>query len=249
MSKLSQPMNEIKWIAVPGGPGLSKDYLEIGLQQTIPDWPLTFYEPLGSAKLKSKPFPSIQDMVTQINSVATDNKLKQYGLVAHSFGSYLAIKACLAFPEQVKAMIFIGPMPLTFTAWRNAQQAMQERLPETILQQLSQQKINSNQLFKALLPYYMHKNIELEFDIDFDLAACQEISAQVEDYDHQNFLKNTSIPWVSIIGDKDPFFDSNLINNRQIVLTDVGHYPFFEDIEGFQKAMHQASCFIDKSRL
>ena len=50
----------IDWIVVPGGPGLSADYLRKPLERSFVDYALYFYAPLGSPGADNNTSPTIE---------------------------------------------------------------------------------------------------------------------------------------------------------------------------------------------
>ena len=73
-------MNDLKWIVVPGGPGLSNIYLKYPLERMTLDYDLIFYDMYGSPESQYKNL-NIDAMVNQINQVAKEEGLSKYGLI------------------------------------------------------------------------------------------------------------------------------------------------------------------------
>jgi len=235
-------LDKLNWIVVPGGPGLSNNYLKYGLEKAFSGCKLHFYHAFGAPESKNKN-PSIDEMIGQIQSVADNAALDEYGLITHSFGNYLAMKAL--DNSNIKAIIMLNPAPFEFHAWKSALNNIVQSVSEPILKEiaaLSKKTESGIELFRMLFPYYIgRKNTVLPIDVLFDVKACNSISEKVTEYDDRAIVGLISIPLVRIVGEKDPFFsEQEILQNQTIVMSNVGHYPFFEDLDSFCKAIKKA---------
>lgn len=233
----------LDWIIVPGGPALSASYLKYGLEPFLSDLKLHFYDPLGTPEAPVANTPSIDDLVQQIIETAEKNNLKDYGLITHSFGNYLALKALTEKKTQISALLMISPMPFTSKNWHRAIKHLLEKIPKPILdkmEELAQQSGNDLEIFELCLPYYMAKPVKIP-QFPFDFKVCNSIVGQVGEYDFTSLiLSNRLPPWVCIMGEADPFFiERELFATNIIIIPNVGHYPFFENSEEFARAIGQ----------
>ena len=233
--------SKLDWIVVPGGPGLSANYLKYGLAKPLHDFKLHFYDPLGTPESPVTNIPKIDDLVQQIIETAEKNNLKNYGLITHSFGNYLALKALTEKKAPISALLMISPMPFTSKNWRLAIKHLLEKIPKTILdkmEELAQKPGNDLEIFELCLPYYMAKPIKVP-QFPFDFKMCQCIAGQIGEYDFTSLiLSNRLPPWVCIMGDTDPFFiEKELFTTNTIIIPNVGHYPFFESPAEFVRAI------------
>lgn len=68
-------LDELDWLVIPGGPGLSSKYLELGLSKPFAGRKLHFYNPPGSPEQGVEVVPTIEDhasfakAVKKVNSV------------------------------------------------------------------------------------------------------------------------------------------------------------------------------------
>jgi pimeloyl-ACP methyl ester carboxylesterase len=237
--------NELNWIIIPGGPGLSADYLRIGFNNTFIGYNLHYYEPLASPANKTDHIPKIDELVAQIFTVADSYNLPQFGLITHSFGSYLALQALEKNKSRITSLIMVSPMPMLYKNWRQTMDAIIKKIPPAILMKilmLSKIGGNGSKIFELLFPYYVTKSVPNLPNIPFDMKACEKIASQVTEYDYREFLKNLDLPWYCIIGENDPFYlEKELLTPNSIILKNVGHYPFFEDQAAFASAIKQIS--------
>ena len=234
---------KLDWIVVPGGPALSASYLKYGLTPFLSDLKLHFYNPLGTPESPVAGIPSIGDLVRQIFEVAEKNNLKNYGLITHSFGNYLAMQALTEKKASVSALLMISPMPFTSKNWHRAIKRLLEKIPKQILdkmEELAQKPGNDLEIFDLCLPYYMAAPIKIP-QFPFDFKMCHSIASQVGEYDFTSLiLSNRLPPWVCIMGEADPFFiEKELFTTNTIIIPNVGHYPFFENPEKFSRAIAQ----------
>jgi pimeloyl-ACP methyl ester carboxylesterase len=233
-------MQNLDWLVIPGGPGLSSAYLKFGLGKAFADWKLHFYDPLGAPELKMVSVPSIDDMVNQIFSVIKKLDVSCCGFITHSFGNYLAMRALQKARQDVCGLIMISPMPFTSSNWRTSLQKIAEKIPASVfekIQELSLVEDSGSEIFKLLFPYYAAQPVELP-DIPFDSRMCDKISEQVGEYDDQQLIKSCGIPMACMVGEKDPFLlEKELLEGRIITVPSVGHYPFFEHPARFIKAI------------
>ena len=232
------------WLVVPGGPGLSNQYLKVGLAPFFPARRLFFYEALGTPDYTGDKTMSLEHSISQLAQAVADHQLQAYGLITHSFGNYLALEALVRQSIQPQAILMLSPMPLTFNAWFLALSALQNKMPDTAadeIQRLSQKPDQGVALFHYLLPFYTTKPTEPP-DIAFDLTTCQTLSAEVNHFDHRAVLKTLPCPWQSLLGTEDPFFNqlTDFPKSHQVLIPGVGHYPFFEDPIAFSNALTQS---------
>ncbi|MGD9152203.1 MAG: alpha/beta hydrolase [Gammaproteobacteria bacterium] len=231
---------KLDWIVVPGGPGLSAKYLKWGLSEPFKEYKLHFYNPLGAPDADEDRIPKVNELVEQIFEVAKQKELKSFGLITHSFGNYLAMRALQKKQNKISSIIMISPMPFVYSKWKNGLAQIAKSIPKNVLekiQQLAKKQNNGAEIFKVFFPYYASKTAALP-DIPFSLKTCDAISAQVDEYDDTELLKSCKLPWVCIIGDKDPLFvEKKLLQNDTIVVFGTGHYPFFEDPKKFNDAV------------
>jgi pimeloyl-ACP methyl ester carboxylesterase len=110
------------WLVIHGGHGLSKKYLEQGLKGVFPNYKLHYYDQFGSPESVIDHIPSIEEMVQQVFTVAAEKKLENFGLITHSFGNYIAVRALQTKNHNISGVIMISPMPFIFQHWQEALQ-------------------------------------------------------------------------------------------------------------------------------
>ncbi len=150
-------LNILPWIVVPGGPGLSNNYLKFGLSNTLPDHRLHYYDVFGSPESSNKN-PSIEDMANQIQEVADHLGLSEYGIINHSFGSLLTMRALMAARAQdrIKAVLMLNPAPFQSTRWKNVLDVISRKIPKPVLEKINSLSADEGDvLFRLIYPYYI----------------------------------------------------------------------------------------------
>lgn len=159
-------LSNIKWLVVPGGPGLSSIYLKNSLPNIFRGFDLHFYEPYGSPGSVKK-VPTLIEMVEQLENEA--GQLNDVGLITHSFGNYLALRALERNHCNFKAIIMLNPIPFTYEKWKAALTRLLNQVPQPILHkinELSQNISDGSELFRLIYPFYVNsEKCSLPFDI------------------------------------------------------------------------------------
>ncbi|MFN3235385.1 MAG: alpha/beta fold hydrolase [Gammaproteobacteria bacterium] len=241
-------LNNLNWIVISGGPGMSNSYLKYALRKLPTEWNLHFYDLYGSPESKIKS-PTLDQMIGQVDEVVIELGLKNYGLITHSFGNYLAMRALEKNGENIDAILMLSPMPFEFRAWKASQSMLAGKVPQTVLDKISKaaaKKTSNKELFRLIYPYYTGRNIDsLPVDVMIDINACNLISDKVIEYDDRELVKSTTTPLVRVVGDKDIFYgDHDLLQDKTIVIPEVGHFPFFENPEVFYQAVRKAEKLL-----
>jgi hypothetical protein len=69
-----------------------------------------------------------------------------------------------------------------------------------------------------------------------DITACNLITSKIEIFNDLHLLANNNIPLFRIVGSLDAFYtDKNILTDHTYIINEVGHYPFFEDINQLKK--------------
>lgn len=250
-------LHQTDWIVIPGGPGLSNEYLRFAFTQLISiNANLHFYNPYGSPESSGETH-DLEALIDQIPQVAYDKGLTHYGLIAHSFGSYLALRALERTGDDIDALIMLNPIPYQYHHWQQALINIQQRIPQSVadrIAKLSEHTSISSEFFKLILPYYTGIDNPTDLpsltelpEIPLDMQACERIASQVPNYDDKSILESINCPIAQIVGGKDPFFkDEHLLKDKTIVMPDLGHYPFLEDPNAFKQTFDKVEVMLSR---
>lgn len=234
-------MKGLKWLVVPGGPGMSNSYLRYALPQAFQGYNLHFYHAYGSPESLRQDV-TIQEMVDQIELESKAESGENFGLITHSFGNYLAMRLLEKRNSRLKVIIMLNQIPFKFDEWQESLNTIVKKVPQDILSKLRELSHLSDDgitAFRLKYPYYIGKKSPiLPIDVPLNMAACHSIAAKVSDFNDHSLVTKANIPLFRIVGELDPFYrDKNTLERDTFVLKDVGHYPFFEDIEQFKAAI------------
>lgn len=247
-------LKDIEWIVVPGGPGISKSYLEFPLDNIFDGFKLHYYDQYGTGDSSSQTGITLQKLIMQIYEVADSLRLKKFGIIAHSFGTYLALRALDFNKKRIQAMIFLNPMPLTRKDWHASLEKISSSVPTHEQERISTLSRGGGEdgaeLFKALLPYYTSKRIFMLPHIEFNSKICEDLANQVPEYNDLTVIDSIEVPIVSIHGEKDPFYYPGMFPIKSsILLKDVGHYPFYEDNVGLKESITEAESILCQKKI
>lgn len=236
-------MDKLDWIVIPGGPGLPEDYLKQSFDKILGNHEsIHYYTPYGSPKC-NKSNVELDELVQQILDVAKERELKYFGLIGHSFGTYLALRALDNYAKYIRALLFISPMPLRYSDWRQSIQNVINKITPNDNSLIAKYTLENktSEVLKLLFPYYVC-NSKTQFPtIDFKINICEKLEAQVPEYDDIDRIKKLTIPFYCISGNKDPFHYANTMPMAKTkVLTNIGHYPFYENLELFKASIQEA---------
>lgn len=228
---------DLKWIVIPGGPGMSNNYLLDVLPMAFQGYELHFYNTIGSPESAIEN-AKIDDLVNQITEESEGSN--EYGLITHSFGNYLALRLLEKNDNRLKAIIMLNPIPFTFKEWQESLASIVSKVPPNVLHaiaELSKEPDKGNEIFKLIYPYYVaEKSIDLPFDIPFNMNNCNSIASQVETFNDIDLIEHAPIPMCRVVGEQDPFYkNQDVMTDNTIVINDTGHYPFLENHQQFSE--------------
>ncbi|MCW5589379.1 MAG: hypothetical protein KIT27_06905 [Legionellales bacterium] len=245
MFKNIDDLKSVDWIVIPGGPGMSSNYLKIGLEPLNSTCKLHFYDVYGAPESAKRTGITINDLVKQVTDVANNLGLKKYGLITHSFSNYIALRILEQKDHNVSALLMLSPMPLEMSEWEKCIKTLGTRFTPKVLEKCEKPELSAHdngvELFNDLMPFYIEKSVS-RMEVPFDIQACLDISGQITDYNDKNLVKSLDIPWGYIAGDKDVFFTNDeVLLKHAVIIPGLGHYPFLEDKNSFIKAFEQLS--------
>ena len=238
-------------IAVHGGPGMDSGYLKPYLFPLSTFSRIILYDQRGCGKS-----PAAQDFHATIDGAVTDLEIlreklniRSIILLAHSFGSVIALKFAVKFPENVKALIIVSGY-----ARKHPDQYKYFFVPDLLKQQI--QDIQNSNLTESVkqkkitalrfsLYFYQKKYRSKKFlekftqSSGFNRKIFQELSVSEEylGFDERIHLRALTIPFLILCGKHDivtPLFLSEELKNtvrrgKLVVFENSGHFPFIEE--------------------
>ncbi|MDZ7771177.1 MAG: alpha/beta fold hydrolase [Balneolaceae bacterium] len=125
-------------MVVHGGPLLDHGYMEPWLRELSSDYRLVFMDQRlsGRSSPESDSANVTLDRFTEdIEAVRRHLGLDRVHLLGHSWGGFLALRYALAYPQSLRSLTLVSPMPPSSAHWQAEQQALSSRLDPSYLQQ------------------------------------------------------------------------------------------------------------------
>jgi proline iminopeptidase len=105
-------------LVVPGGPGLSHEYLLPLAALVGPDRSIFFYDPRGSGRSGNSADLSLDAQLRDLDAVRRASGAERVHILGHSWGTVIALAYTLSFPERVTSLILVGMGPPSAAADR-----------------------------------------------------------------------------------------------------------------------------------
>ena len=254
-------------LCIHGGPGMSSGYFfpdsdvwGPGLRALAAEHRVVAYDQRGCG---GSGVPDVEQPlalsrhVDDVERVRAALGLERPIVLAHSFGSVLAILFALQHPEGVSRLILLGGAP-TRGFMAGYRQAVATELPSDVQRRLAE--IQSGEIddeamrerFRLALPLYFHRALsEAERDsllsgLRFSGAMNRAVAAGLEQYDLTHALPHVRAPSLVIYGASDRVvqpayqleFRGRLLTARFVEFQESGHFPFLEEPEPFARVVH-----------
>jgi proline iminopeptidase len=195
--------------------------------------------------------------VDDIDAVRAALGLARPAILAHSFGTVLAILYALKYPARPSQLILIGGAP-SREFQEGYRQAVREHLPPAAqerLAELQRAELTDDvfrERFRTALPLYFHRplpNAERDLFVDpisFSARVNRALAAGLQDYDLSPALPNVRVPALIIYGEADRAvqpryqlqFRGRLLTARFVAFQESGHFPFVEEPDAFAQVVH-----------
>ncbi|HET6638201.1 MAG TPA: alpha/beta fold hydrolase [Gemmatimonadota bacterium] len=254
-------------LCIHGGPGMSSGYFfpdpdvwGPGLRALAADHRVVAYDQRGCG---GSGVPDVEQPlalsrhVDDVESVRAALGLERPIVLAHSFGSVLAILFALQHPESLSGLVILGGAP-TRAFMAGYRQAVAAELPLGIQERLAE--IQSGEIddeamrerFRLALPLYFHRTLsDTERDsllstLRFSGAVNRAVAAGLENYDLSTALPHVRAPSLVIYGASDRVvqpayqleFRGRLLTARFVEFQESGHFPFLEEPDPFARVVH-----------
>jgi proline iminopeptidase len=195
--------------------------------------------------------------VDDIERVRVALGLERPALLAHSFGTVLALLHAVRYPGSVSSLILLGCAP-TRTFQDGYRRAVAEELPAearsrlAVLQREPLTDAAMRERFALALPLYFHhppdekrRNWLLEH-VRFSALVNRSIALDLESYDLTPALPHIRVPALVVYGERDrvvrPEYQlelrGRLSTARFVAFLESGHFPFLEEPEPFARVVH-----------
>ncbi|MEO5582633.1 MAG: alpha/beta fold hydrolase [Saprospiraceae bacterium] len=250
-------------VFIHGGPGLNHSYFLPYTNRLASTYHLIYYDqkscgqsevPVDTNAMRLDAF------VNDIEAVRQKFGLKKIHLLGHSWGSLLAIKYALKYPQNLASLILVNPTAISSQDVREASKIVNGKFDFT--DQMTRTQIIESSEFKSGSPLAMEKlfrlgfrqnmaqknladSIQLNLPEDFAKrnASLKYLFKDLSDYDLYPSLKNISTPTLIVEGDQDAGLGaSEKIRNQisastYIIIKEAGHFTFIEQPAAFDSIL------------
>ncbi len=252
-------------LVVHGGPGLNHEYLHPHLQALAKTHTLILYDQRssGRSQLCVKTQMNFQTFSEDIEAIRKKFQIKQLNIIAHSWGSLVAANYMLNYPEQVRSMVFISPVPFSKTLAELSNQEAARR--STPADSARKAQILASDAFRAGEVQPIEDLMLLSFKLLFcdtnklallDPALPETymvaslsmygFAHEMSNYNLFPRMKNIATPTLIVRGvcDISPEeADTQLLerfdNGKLVLLKHSGHFPFVEENKKFTKTLNK----------
>lgn len=195
--------------------------------------------------------------VDDIEAVRAALGLARPVILAHSFGTVLAILYALRYPAGLSQLILVGGAP-TREFQEGYREAVREHLPPAAqerLAELQRAELDDEvfrERFRTALPLYFHRTLpDADRDLfiarlSFSARVNRALAAGLQEYDLSPALPNVRVPALVIYGEADRAvqpryqlqFRGRLLTARFVAFQESGHFPFIEEPDAFAQIVH-----------
>lgn len=251
-------------LVIHGGPGLSHDYFMPHLNELAEQHQLIFYDQRAAGRSSVEQVPDSMNLSTFIRDIEAIRKsfgLQKLNVLSHSWGSLLATEYAIRYPENISAMIYVSPVPMSQVYQQEAEAGALTRMDEvfnTKRAAIMESEAFQNRTAKGIEALFMH-NFSLTFRDITDLNGLKlnlndnfmkgnqmlQHFTGLESYDYFPDLKELTMPVLAIRGDNDIFLkqaDDEMMSalpNANLLRMSTGHFPFIEKKQSFIKAVNK----------
>lgn len=253
-------------LCLHGGPGMDSAYFfpdaDIwgpGLRALAADHRVVTYDQrgCGGSGVPDVDQPlALSRHVDDVEQVRDALGLERPTILAHSFGSVLAILFALQYPDRLSRLVIIGGAP-TREFMSGYRKAVAEELPPEVRERLAAIQAGEiddeamRERFRLALPLYFHHRLSDEeresllSTISFSATVNRAVAAGLDGYDLSPALPHVRVPALVIYGTSDRVvqpeyqlaFRGRLLTARFVAFQESGHFPFLEEPEPFARVV------------
>ncbi|MFD2201742.1 proline iminopeptidase-family hydrolase [Shivajiella indica] len=254
-----------------GGPGGTSFGFE-PLKEMGYNGPIIFWEQLGSGRsdaLTDTSLMTIENYVDQVERLRKHLGLKDFILYGHSWGTMLGMDYYLAYPDEVKAIIFSSPLFST-DLWIADADTLIATLPDSVQQVIryheSIGEYEHPDYQEATKLYYSlyvtrkerpkmdrsHLNLASGANVYLYMWGPSEFTSTgtLRDYDRMEYLPQIKVPVLLMTGEFDEarpntvkYYHSLVPNSQFAIIPDAAHSTLNDNKEATLKAVRE---FLEK---
>ncbi|BEL07472.1 hypothetical protein Q0Z83_056630 [Actinoplanes sichuanensis] len=181
-------------------------------------------------------------------------------LVAHSWGTYLAIQAVKRLRQQVATLTLISSLPLTWDQLNESVGRFVARVEPAVADEVGAlEQVGTEDAGRTIMgligQFYLSPAVRdrLTLKIDrYNPFIDMQLTRSIEGYDERGDLAFADDVPVSLIYGTDDYMQPSgtqelVKDGNQILIPDAGHFPFTEQPEAFAAAMRRLLPIADGS--
>ena len=126
-------------VIVHGGPGMAHNYLFKPFSQLSDKYRLFFYDQRGSGlsqEFKENDSVSVEDLVDDLEALRAEFGIDKIYLAGQSWGASIAVYYAEKYPQHVKKLLLLEPMPGSSEYMKEVEQTIMTRLTKSDLDEL-----------------------------------------------------------------------------------------------------------------
>lgn len=250
-----------------GGPGSSSIGQE-PLKQLSDQWPVVFYDQLGSGRsdrFKDTSLMTVERYVEEVEQVRKELNLEKIYLYGQSWGTALSLEYYLKYPEHIEGIIFSSPYFSTKRWIKDAKELVKTLLDsvQTIIKTNEQNKTFDNQEYKDAVSLFYSKFLRRkERSQEAKDTASKYFGTKVYEYmwgpseftatgtllhyDRMDKLSEVKVPVLFITGEYDEarpstvkYYQSLVPDARYQEISNSGHATLNDNPEEALKAVEK----------
>lgn len=259
-------------VIIHGGPGLNHRYFLPHLERLSHNHHLIFYDQkaCGDSEIPADTNEmSVQAFVNDIDKIRSRFKLKKVHILAHSWGTSLALRYAMQKPQYISSLILSNPTGTSYADVRETSKLLNAKFDYND-QQRRMQIINSTafrqndpsalaELIKLSFAKNMARpdlvdSIQLYYPLDFvkKNASLKYLFRDLTDYDLYDACSKIAIPTLILEGDADIGLESarklsaTIKSSALHIIPNSGHFPFIENPPLFDQLVLDFLIKVDK---
>ncbi len=251
-------------LVVHGGPVLDQTYLRDHLTPLDSSLELVYFDQRLSGRsdgVVDSASVRLDTLVADIEALRQALGLERVHVIAHSWGGLLALEYAERYPDRVRSLILVSPMPPTTALWQQEQQALAASLEPADTAGLG--ALQRDPAYQAQEPAAVEAALKLSFRSQFhDPSQVDALRFHIEpdyaersrqfgymlpdllDYDVTGDLERVRVPVLLLFGADEPgariggkVLAEGLPQARLVTIPDAGHFSFVEQRDAFFQAV------------
>jgi proline iminopeptidase len=253
-------------LIIHGGPAMNMSYLLPHFKSLARNHRLIFYDQRASGKsaAPSSDSTSLKFLIDDIEALRKDLGIEKLNLLAHSWGALLAVNYGIRFPDNVKSMILVNPVPLSHDY--DIELSKNQSLKGSVKDSTDRVIITGSYDFKAGKPdayrkvlmlafrnsFYTQPNYKkLSIDIPANYLAASRalyggLSKDLLKYDFYDAVHSFTFPVLILHGSADvvplsadEFMQRAIPKSTLVIFLKSGHFVFIEEPKKFKAVVEK----------